>query len=126
MQDYFQGFSLITKQIENVRLYFSEKKIKAFEAVEAIHRAANQTRAYFNSKEFQDGVPNIILSELWLEAAKAVRKLDDELYNRLLTKANFWSNPKDWTEEMVAKAKIFLDDIIEDSKIILQKKKVKK
>ena len=121
MLEYLSGFLTVLKEVKTFQKYLNEKKDKTFEAIEAIHRAANQTRAYFNSYDYKEGIPNIELSELWLDAASAVRRLDADLYNRLIEKANFWSNPSNWNSSDVEEARIYIDDIISDTNRMIQK-----
>lgn len=47
--------------------------------------------------------PNIELADAWMNAARAVRDLDRNLYERLLLKAEFWANPIDWNDEQSKK-----------------------
>lgn len=121
MLEYLNGFINVLKEVKSFKAYLNEKKNKSYEAIEAIHKAANATRAYFNSTDYKDGLPNTELSNLWLNAASAVRKLDEDLYGRLLEKANFWSNPSNWSVSDVEKARIYIDEILRDTKKMIQK-----
>jgi hypothetical protein len=54
-----------------------------------------------------------------MDAATKVRALDEDLYFRLLGKAEYWSNPEIWTDEKIAKANITLEAIKNDSRLII-------
>ena len=120
---YFESLEAILKvlsAIKTFKLSRKENKDKLFEAVEAIREAANRTKYYYSNLQDDFEKPNIDLSEHWLKAASAVRGFDNDLYNRLLDKADFWANPSSWTMEMSQQHNIYLDDIIEDSNKFLK------
>ena len=122
---YFESLEAVIKvltELRNFSLSRRQKKEKIFTAVEAIIIAANRTKYYYSTLHVNREEPNIELSEYWLKAASAVRDLDNNLYERLLLKADFWSNPDNWTQEMSAESKIYLDQIINDSRNILKLK----
>lgn len=123
MIEFLVGITTVLSNLKDFKKYVGEKKDQAYNAVEAIQRAANRTNAYFASDDFRPGYPNPELSDLWIQAAAAVRRLDQNLYGRLLEKSEFWANPKRWNDEMVREARIYISDIIEDSTQILQLKK---
>lgn len=118
---WLDAFETVLKEIKELVGSRKEKKQKAFEACEAIQRAANKTTDFLASKS-NKLKPNKILSDIWLDAAKAVRDLDVIMYNRLLAKAEYWSNPKDWSTEKINEANIRLETLRQDSKKILKSK----
>lgn len=69
--------------------------------------------------------PNNDLANIWMEAAKSVRDLNQPLWLRLMDKASYWSNPNDWTQEKIKQANITLDAIRIDAKKILDKSRMK-
>ena len=70
-------------------------------AVDALQRAINATRVFLNTNEY---APNLNLSNLWLDAFKAMIKIDKNLAARLRQKSKFWTNPESWLEEQNAMA----------------------
>jgi len=116
-------FNAIKLLIPEISRFFSNRKAKrekAFEAIEAVLRAANRTSIYITKRLKGTYKSNIELAEIWMDAASKVRDLDGDLYNRLLSNAEYWSNPESWTEKQVADARIGLLDIKRDAKGILQ------
>ncbi|NUM80845.1 hypothetical protein HUU42_08575 [bacterium] len=111
------------KEIKELIDKKDKRREKAFDAVEAINRAANRTTIYITKSVSGTYKSNQELSDLWMEAAKAVRNLDQDLYWRLLGKAEFWSNPEEWSEDRVKKTKISLLEIKRSARKILQKTK---
>jgi hypothetical protein len=116
---WLDAFETVLKEIKELVGKKKEKKQKAFEACEAIQRAANKTTDFLTSSS-KKTKPNKELSDIWLDAAKAVRDLDVGIYNRLLAKAEYWSNPRDWTKEKVEEANIRLDSLRKDSKAMIE------
>lgn len=111
------------KEIKELVTKKGKKKEKVYEAIEAINKAANRTTIYITKSISGTYKSDQELSDLWMEAAKAVRELDNNLYFRLLGKAEYWSNPEDWPEDRVQKARISLLEIKREAKKLLQSKK---
>lgn len=111
------------KEIKELVTKKGKKKEKVYDAIEAINKAANRTTIYITKSISGTYKSDQELSDLWMEAAKAVRELDNNLYFRLLGKAEYWSNPEDWPEDRVQKARISLLEIKREAKKLLQSKK---
>lgn len=108
--------------LSEVKELFSKqkaKKAKSYEAIEAVYEAANETTTFLQECMRKVDKPNKDLSKIWMDAAKKVRDLDEDLYFRLLGKAEYWSDPTTWSEEKINKANIALEAIKNDSKQIL-------
>ncbi len=110
------------KEIKELIDKKKEKNQKAFAAVEAIYEAANETIVFLNECSRKVEKPNLNLSKIWSNAASKVRDLDEEMYWRLLGKAEYWSSPADWTTERIQKVRISIGGIREDSKKILSER----
>lgn len=110
----------VVDEIWRIYSHRTDKKREVYTSIEAIYRAANRTRFVIASNNYQAHTPNAELSDLWVEAATAVRELDDNLYERLLQKSEYWADPRNWDIEMVSKARLYIDDIIEDANRILR------
>jgi hypothetical protein len=109
--------------LKEVRDLFSKqkaKKEKSYEAIEAVYSAANETTVFLQECMRKIEKPNSELSKIWMDAAKKVRDLDEDLYFRLLGKAEYWSNPAIWSDEKISKANIALESIKKDSLQILE------
>jgi len=118
MSVWFTAFDRVLKEIKEFAGKSKEKEQKAFAACEAIEAAANKTTGFLEENTRKKLSSNLELSEIWMDAATAVRELDSDMYDRLLSKAEYWSNPKDWTDEKVDNANIRLDALRKDSKKI--------
>ncbi len=123
MSLWLDAFDRVLKEIKEFAGKNKEKQQKAFAACEAIESAANKTTGFLQQNKRSSLSPNLDLSAIWMDAAKAVRELDDDMYMRLLSKAEYWSNPAEWTDKKVDQANIRLDTLRKDSKKILKAKK---
>ena len=116
----FDAIKLVLPELKDYIKYRKEKKYEVYRAVEAIQRAANRTRFVIASNNYRPHTPNAELSDLWVEAATTVREINSDLYIRLLDKSNYWADPRNWNNKMVEDARIYIEDIIEDSNKILK------
>lgn len=68
------------------------------EAIRAFLAALQETRFFLGGKasEVAPQQRNRKLSDLWLEAARLVRKVDPVLADRCQAKARFWADPAGW------------------------------
>ena len=114
------AIKLALPEIWNIYRHRKDKRDKTFAAIEAIQRAANRTRYIIASNDYLPHTPNVELSNLWIDAASAVRELDKDLYGRLLDKSEYWADPAQWNEQMVRDTRIYINDIIEDSNRFLK------
>ena len=106
-------FDAIKFAIEELLKWFNknkEKKQEIFEAIEAIRQAAIETEMYLQEHRGQPLQANKDLSKIWMDTAAKVRDKDYEVYDRLLSKADYWGNPS-WSREEVNATKIQLSDI---------------
>ncbi|MHC1777562.1 MAG: hypothetical protein AB9834_19345 [Lentimicrobium sp.] len=113
---------ILIKEVKEIFDKKTQKKQKAYEAIEAIYKAANRTSFYITMNQNGTYKSNLELSDLWMETAVKVRDLDLALYEQLLMKAEYWSNPQNWSNEDVKTTKIGLLEIKRAAREILQKK----
>lgn len=113
---------ILIKEVKEIFDKKAQKKQKAYEAIEAIYKAANRTSFYITMNQNGTYKSNLELSDLWLETAAKVRDLDESLYEQLLMKAEYWSNPENWSNEDVKRTRIGLLEIKRAAREILQKK----
>lgn len=113
---------ILIKEVKEIFDKKAQKKQKAYEAIEAIYKAANRTSFYITMNQNGTYKSNLELSDLWLETAAKVRDLDELLYEQLLMKAEYWSNPENWSDKDVKRTKIGLLEIKRAAREILQKK----
>lgn len=72
-----------------------EKKI---DAVSCMQKAINATEIYLAEND-HNYEPNENLSNLWVEAFRAMIPVNKEMASKLRHKSRFWANPHRWLEE---------------------------
>ncbi len=120
---WLKATEILIKEVKEIFNKKAQKKQKAYEAIEAIYKAANRTSFYITMNKNGTYKSNLELSDLWIETAAKVRDLDESLYEQLLMKAEYWSNPENWSDEDVKRTRIGLLEIKRAAKEILHKKK---
>ncbi|SJZ51470.1 Phosphorylase superfamily protein [Trichlorobacter thiogenes] len=89
------------------------------EAIRKVWQAVDETRMYLASARGEDtklNRPNPKLVALWSDASLAISTIDDDLARRLRMKAEYWSDPMNWTSEQVVKARITIDGVAAESR----------
>lgn len=78
-------------------------KAQSKAAVESVLAAAQETQTYLgvvrDRTEHKDRAAELELIDLWHDAALHLERVDAELSQICLTKAQFWAHPKDWSRE---------------------------
>jgi hypothetical protein len=78
-------------------------KDRARAAVESVLAAAQHTQSYLGTvrdrTERKSRATELELIDLWHDAALHLERVDPDLSQICLTKAQFWSHPKDWSRE---------------------------
>lgn len=89
------------------------------EAIRKVWQAVDETRMYLASSRGVDtdlNRPNPKLVALWSDASLAISSIDGDLAHRLRMKAEYWSDPRNWTSEQVIKARITIDEVADESR----------
>jgi hypothetical protein len=104
------------------------------DALEAIHRAANKTRAYIadtRAARRRDGrradrAAEMELSNLWLQVGMALQRVHDDdtalLSRKCFEKAQYWADPELWTDANIRDAGIGLDRVTNDVVDLLEER----
>jgi hypothetical protein len=97
--------------------------------LQALCRALNETRLYVarleraKSKgvEFgsRDHDREAQLSNLWTEAAPLLKRIDSNLAQRCLEKAEYWADPESWSFQEIKNAGIGLERVHQEAKKLL-------
>ncbi len=117
---WLESFQIILQELKGYLNRNKAKKDKTFEAIEAILKASNRTSIFITKQRKGTYKSDIILSELWLEAASKVRDLDLDLYMKLLQNAEYWANPKNWDNDRIIRAQYFLLELKRTAKKLLE------
>jgi hypothetical protein len=94
-------------------------------AVESILAAARETRTYLGAvrdrTEGKDRATELELIDLWHDAALHLERVDAELSQICLTKAQFWSHPRDWSREEFDATLLTAEQVCHEANRRLQK-----
>lgn len=91
-------------------------------AVRSVLTAVNTTKTYLARRgrgEPIDRDAEAELVKLWTTASVHIRRTDSDLSMKLQDKAEYWTNPENWTQEEVASNGIQIDEIAQRGKQLL-------
>ena len=93
-------------------------------AVRSVLTALNTTKSYIARRvrgEAIDRRSESKLVHLWTSAAVQIRRSDSDLAVRLQQKAEYWTNPENWTEQEVRENRIQIDEITAEATKLLRR-----
>lgn len=117
--------SIAGELLNGVGLWITRKERKEDRddaAVRSVLTAVNTTKRYLASRQRGEPVDHDIeaeLVELWTSASVHIRRTDPELSMRLQEKAEYWTDPENWTGEEVASNRIQIDEIAKEGRRLL-------
>jgi len=91
-------------------------------AVKAVLTAVNKTKEYIaglDRGEHIDRMAEAKLVKLWTTASVHIRRTDPDLAVRLQMKAEYWTNPENWTDKEIADNRIQIDEIAKEGRRLL-------
>lgn len=91
-------------------------------AIKSVLTAINSTKRYLASRargEPVDRETEATLIQFWTEASVHIRRTDADLAYRLQEKAEYWTNPENWSEDEVGENRIQIDEISKEGKRLL-------
>lgn len=91
-------------------------------AVKSVLTAVNTTKRYLARRKRGEPIDRDAEAELvrlWTTAAVHIRRTDSDLAMRLQNKAEYWTNPENWTQDEVVSNGIHIDKIAEEGKRLL-------
>ena len=130
LQNGQKWFRLVSQRAKDDKLE-NEKDRQTM--VAALYTALTETQIYIGAmrkKEAAQGSDLIVgfvrdfeteakLSRLWTAAAVLVRNYDIDLAESLITKGEYWTNPDDWSDEDLERARIKIDQVREAARNML-------
>ena len=122
MSTLFEMIDRLKSWLELRHKYRGERNQAFDDALLAIHRAANRTRAYIADVRVDPNARHRAqegeLSDLWVQVGDKLRRLHEPeaeaLYQRCFLKAEYWANPDAWEDGDVAEAGIGLDYVVRE------------
>lgn len=94
-------------------------------ALLSLYAATTETKNYISSitnVKKHDKEKELQLSELWNKAGVNLRRINNNLAYRCIVKADYWSNPNEWTDDDINESNISLNKIIQESIDLMTKR----
>ncbi len=92
-------------------------------AVRSVLTALTRTKLYVAKRDRGDPIDREAedeLVELWTTASVHIRRTDPDLALRLTKKADYWTDPENWTTEEIVNNRIQIDDIAKEATRLLK------
>ena len=118
--------SVVGDAFNGVGLWITRKERKSDRddaAVRSVLIAINATKTYLARRERGEAIDREAegkLAELWTSAAVNIRRSDMDLATRLEEKADYWTNPDNWTNGEVRASRIQIDEIANEGQRLLR------
>jgi hypothetical protein len=93
-------------------------------ALYALYAAINETISYTTNLKLgrrRDRKKEFAIAKLWHDASVPLRHIDQELARRCFIKGGYWLNPDTWTERMIKRKGIKLDQLLKSTRSVLLK-----
>jgi len=115
-------FDRLLAAIGLLRAKKKERGERTDQALYALYAALNETKAYISYLE-SGKKPNrkreLAIAKLWQDASVPLRQVDRDLARRCFDKGSYWYEPDAWTELMINRKRIGLDQIIKSTRDLL-------
>ena len=117
--------SLAGEALSGVGLWItrSERKQERDDAgVRNVLIAVNTTKSYLARRERGEPIDRGAEAELvtlWTTASVNIRQTDPDLAQRLQIKAEYWTNPENWSDEEIVSNGILIEEIAEEGRQLL-------
>jgi hypothetical protein len=92
------------------------------QALYALYTALNETKAYLNlldSGKKRNRRKEWAIAKLWHDASVPLRNIDRDLAERCFIKGSYWLEPDTWTNLMIKKKRIGLDQVLKSTRNLL-------
>ena len=117
-------FDRLLAAIGLIREKQKTRTIRTDEGLYALYTALNETKAYvssLNSGKERDRNREFAIAKLWQDASVPIRKVDPKLAERCFDKGSYWYEPEAWSQLMIHRKEIGLDQVIESTRELLMK-----
>ena len=99
-----------------------ERSERTDKALYALYAAVNETKAYISyleSGKRRNRKREFAIARLWHDASVPLRTVDRDLARRCFLKGSYWLEPDTWSELVINKKRIGLDQIIKSTRALL-------
>ena len=115
-------FDRLLAAIGLLRAKKKERGERTDQALYALYAALNETKAYISYLESgrkPDRKRELAIAKLWQDASVPLRQVDPDLAGRCFDKGSYWLERDAWTELMINKKRIGLNQVIESIRNLL-------
>ncbi len=117
-------FDRLLAAIGLIREKQKERTQRTDEALYALYAALNETKEYvsfLDAGKERDRKREFAIANLWQDASVPLRKVDPELATRCFDKGSYWYEPEAWSDLMINRKKIGLNQVIKSMRELLMK-----
>jgi hypothetical protein len=94
------------------------------QALYALYTALNESKAYVEALDAgkkRNRKSEWAIAKLWHDASVPLRDIDRDLAERCFIKGSFWLEPDTWTDMMIKRKRIKLDQVMRSTRNLLMK-----
>ena len=115
------GLKAVVDLAKLLAKFRAERQKDKEDAAKAILGAATKTRAYL--ADVREGRPKdrkreLVLRDLWMDAHMTVLRVDWDLAEKCLIKADYWSDKRLWTDPRYRDIPVDLDTVIDEYTVL--------
>ena len=115
-------FDRLLAAIGLLRAKQKERSERTDKALYALYAALNETKAYMSYLESgnkRTRKRELAIARLWHDASVPLRTVDRDLARRCFDKGSYWLEPDAWSELMINRKQIGLNQVIESMRDLL-------
>lgn len=115
-------FDRLLAAVGLLRAKKKERDEKTDQSLYALYAALNETKAYISHLESgkrRSKKREFAIARLWHDASVPLRKVDRDLAERCFIKGSYWLEPDAWSQLMINRKRIGLDQVIESTRDLL-------
>jgi hypothetical protein len=121
----FGIFDGCLKWLDRIRASRKLRDERTDQALFALYTALNETKSYIetlHSGKRRNRKKEYAIAKLWHHASVPLREINMDFADRCFSKGNYWMSPDVWTDAMIKKKRIKLDQVLKSIRNILLNK----
>lgn len=115
-------FDRLLAAIGLLRARKDQRSERTAQALYALYTALNETEVYLSyleSGKKRNRRRELSIARLWRDASVPLRQVDRDLAVRCFDKGRYWSRPDTWTQLMINRKRIGLNQVIKSMRDLL-------
>jgi hypothetical protein len=117
-------FDRLLAAVGLLRANKKQRDEKTDQALYALYTALNETEAYVSyleSGKRRNKKREFAIAKLWHDASVPLRRVDRDLAKRCFIKGSYWLKPDTWSELMINRKRIGLNQVMKSTRDLLMK-----